>query len=134
MKSKNSLPESILVTSTLAQRIQGLRSLNNFTVLDLAKLTKIPIKQIEDIESGLDTWLSSVLRQKLANALKVEPNLLLEVEFKDYVDIKFVDYKICPNCKIDLQLKTYEGFDFNNDVVQLQKFYCSKCPYVITKD
>ncbi len=134
MKSKNSLPESILVTSTLAQRIQGLRSLNNFTVLDLAKLTKIPIKQIEDIESGLDTWLSSVLRQKLANALKVEPNLLLEVEFKDYVDIKFIDYKICPNCNIDLRLKIYEGFDFNNDVVQLQKFYCPKCPYVITKD
>lgn len=56
------------------------------TVLDVAALANFPIKRIEDLEAGLETWLSSADRQRLSKALSIEPALLKEVEQR-YNDI-----------------------------------------------
>ncbi len=134
MKSKLSLPQFILETKTLANRILALRNLNNLSIAELSKLTKIKIQQLEDIESGLDTWLSVVVRQKLANALKVEPVIIQEVEFQSYQDIKYIDKETCPTCNLKLIKKTYHGLDHNSLDIELVKYFCPKCPYVISEN
>jgi transcriptional regulator with XRE-family HTH domain len=133
---------------TLAQRVFQIREMRNLTVKDLAKLSRFSVSRIEDIESGVETWLSASDRQLLARALNVEPVLLLEVEAKR-LDSASEEEKLkvhtelaekiltglreasCPNCGGSLKCSVEHGLDLDGKVQEYAKAFCLKCPFVL---
>ena len=153
MKQTGPIPKTIELAGTLAQRVTQLRELRNMTMRDLARSTKFGIKRIEDIQSGLETWLSASDRQILAKALVVEPALLKEVESRldgqgseaaqvvrvpEVVKIDLATAILegikrlnCPLCGNALNCSIQRGFDMEGYPVQLAKAYCTKCPFIL---
>ncbi len=141
------LPSTTPLAPTLAQRVQQLRDFRNLTVKDLAKLSRFAIARIEDIESGLESWLSASDRQLLAKALSVEPAVLLEVEARpglgDNLEkqalAQYLSRAIlegardlqCPNCGHTLRCSIQEGFDLEGRPIRFPKAFCTKCPFVL---
>ena len=91
---------------SLAQRVFQIREMRNLTVKDLAKMSRFPVGRIEDIESGVETWLSASDRQLLARALSVEPLLLQEVEGRR-LDSASADEKL--KIQVELAEKIMQG-------------------------
>lgn len=133
---------------TLAQRVFQIRQMRNLTVKDLAQMSRFGIERIEDIESGVETWLSASDRQLLARALSVEPVLLLEVEAKrldnasdeeklkaqeDLAEkiLKGMKEQTCPNCGGSLKCSIEHGLDLDGRVQEFAKAFCLKCPFVL---
>jgi hypothetical protein len=151
MKQTGPIPKTIQLANTLAQRIMQVRELRNMTVRDLARSTKFGIKRIEDIQAGMETWLSATDRQVLAKALAIEPALIQEVEARsdtslgeqlvivpevvkvDLAQAIFDGVKRlnCPLCGDELNCSIQRGFDMDGIPVQLAKAYCTKCPFVL---
>jgi transcriptional regulator with XRE-family HTH domain len=145
------IPKTIQLANTLAQRIVQLRELRNMTLRDLARCTRFGVRRIEDIQSGLETWLSSADRQVLAKALTVDPSLIEEVEvrlagslYSQITDIpEAVIYDLgqaiisgtkdlnCPICGNKLDCSIQEGFDMEGNSVRSPKAHCIKCPFVL---
>lgn len=141
------LPSTTPLAPTLAQRVQQLRDFRNLTVKDLAKLSRFAIARIEDIEAGLESWLSASDRQLLAKALSVEPAILLEVEARpglgDSLEkqalAQYLSRAIlegardlqCPNCGHTLRCSIQEGFDIEGRPIRFPKAFCTKCPFVL---
>ncbi|PZM81096.1 MAG: hypothetical protein DKT66_17865 [Candidatus Melainabacteria bacterium] len=133
---------------TLAQRVFQIREMRNLTVKDLAKLSRFSVSRIEDIESGVETWLSASDRQLLARALNVEPVLLLEVEARRLgsaseeeklkVQTELAEKILtglreasCPNCGGSLKCSVEHGLDLDGKVQEYAKAFCLKCPFVL---
>ncbi len=133
---------------TLAQRVFQIRQMRNLTVLDLAKISRFGVTRIEDIESGVETWLSASDRQLLARALNVEPLILQEVEAKrlenaseeeklktqeDLAEkiLKGMKEQTCPNCGGSLKCSIEHGLDLDGRVQEFAKAFCLKCPFVL---
>jgi len=151
MKQPGPIPKTIELANTLAQRVLQLRELRNMTVRDLARSTKFGIRRIEDIQSGLETWLSSTDRQILAKALTVEPAIIEEVEIRDHLStggqttavpeavmadlhraiLQGAGKFSCPLCGNELNCSIQHGFDMDGNPVQLAKGHCTKCPFVL---
>lgn len=140
------LPENVSLEPTLARRVNQLREFRNMTVRDLAKVTKLTVQRIEDIEGGLETWLSTTDRQLLAKALVVEPNLLQEVETRQTGMDSEVRYSAenlaeqilagnrdltCPNCAGALRCSVQHAFDLDGNPTAFAKAFCVKCPFVL---
>jgi transcriptional regulator with XRE-family HTH domain len=145
------LPVDFDMGTTLAQRVSKLRDYRNLTVKDLAKNCRFAVERIEDLEAGLETWLSASDRQRLAKALNIEANVLQEVEMravlsstkesKEYtVDrIREIAHAIingardleCPECGGNLKCSIQQGLDLENNVILLARAFCSKCPFVV---
>ena len=137
----------MLLASTLAQRVFQLREFRNITLRDLARLCRFSPQRIEDIEAGMETWLSATDRQLLAKALGVEPSLLLEVEVRLHeegskeFDRQCQDiYKailmgerdlLCPRCQGTLRCSIQEALDMEGAPMRLPKAFCMKCPFVL---
>lgn len=152
MKQFKPIPHDIALAPTLARRIAQVREFRNMTVRDLATTSNFSVKRIEDLEAGLETWLSSADRQRLAKALTLEPRVLQEVEQR-YPDIAplpeshLLDAKTaerlaqdildgvenlkCPDCGSPLRTNVIDGFDMDGYPTQFPKGFCSKCPYVL---
>jgi transcriptional regulator with XRE-family HTH domain len=151
MKRSGPIPKTIQLASTLAARVYQLRELRNMTVRDLARSTRFGIRRIEDIQSGLETWLSSTDRQILAKALVVEPVLIEEVEVRSRVSkesqptavpnpvsedlhgaiVQGARQLSCPLCGNKLNCSIQKGLDMDGFPVQLAKAHCTKCPFVL---
>ena len=147
MKQSRPLPKDLELAPTLARRVLQLREFRNLTVRDLAKLSRFPEVRIEDIESGLEIWLSSTDRQLLAKALSIEPSLLQEVETRPPLSdstqqkaaaaylgraiLEGVRELECPDCGQTLRCSVQEGFDLDGLPVRFPKAFCSRCPYVL---
>ncbi len=137
---------------TLARRVNQLREFRNMTVRDLARGSRFSEKRIEDIESGIETWLSSSDRQLLGKALSVEPFLLQEVESRmntghqvrethmlDQATSQQLAEAIlsgardleCPDCGGTLKCSILQGTDIEGRPMQLAKAFCMKCPFVL---
>lgn len=152
MNSKNSrAKESSELSPTLARRLVELRERKNLTVKDLAQESRFSKQRIEDLESGLETWLSSTDRQLLARALAVDPIIIQEVEARprleasddpqryqailaDLTDsvLKGVKELECPQCGNTLRCRVQEGIDMDGQAVYFAKAFCSKCPFILT--
>jgi transcriptional regulator with XRE-family HTH domain len=150
MKQLGPLPSDLKLGSTLARRIWQLRDFRNMTVRDLAKASRFTIERIDDIEQGLETWLSSTDRQVLAKALNVEPILLQEVERRAKVTTENYDQQLvtahydrladailsgshdleCPNCGGTLKCSIQEGLDLEQKPIRFPKAFCLKCPFL----
>jgi transcriptional regulator with XRE-family HTH domain len=141
------IPYGVKLAPTLAQRVNQLREIRNLTVRDLAQATKIEFSRIEDIEGGLETWLSVTDRQVLARALGVEPRVLQEVEARQASSSEEVQHSAqqnlyerilagdrdlqCPNCSGMLKCSVQEAFDIAGMPARFPKAFCVKCPYVL---
>ncbi len=121
------------------------------TVRDLARETALPHPRIEDLEAGLETWLSSPERQRIAKALGVEPVILQEVEYKplhySLPELQEVSGDVyeelsnkilsgetnlrCPKCGNQLKTSLKEGIDLENMPVRFASAHCVKCPFII---
>ena len=142
------LPSTIDLPDTLAKRLSHIREFRNMTPLDLAQATRFTVKRIEDLESGLETWLSAPDRQILAHALAIQPRVLKEVETQIQrtisaepgpQEIRQIGDDIlrglrdltCPACGSQLQCSLQEGFDLEGNPIQLPKAFCSNCPWIL---
>lgn len=132
---------------TLAQRVNQLREIRNMTVRDLARSARMEFQRIEDIEGGLETWLSITDRQLLSRALGVEPHVLQEVETRNVVPAAEQSSAFaqdlalrvlngdrdleCPNCGAKLQCSVQEALDIEGAPLRFPKAFCTKCPWLL---
>jgi transcriptional regulator with XRE-family HTH domain len=152
MKQLRPLPPSMQLAETLARRVLQLREYRNMTILDLSRLSRFTVARIEDIESGVETWLSAPDRQLLAKALAIEPKLLQEVETRAIAGHQVRDpaelYQAtsaqltesilrgareleCPDCGSTLKCSIQEGVDLEGNGIQFAKAFCIRCPFVL---
>ena len=147
MRQFKPIPPDLQLAPTLARRVNQLREFRNLTVKDLAKYARFTVQRVEDIEAGLETWLSSTDRQKLASALSVEPRLLIEVESRPSLDASSTRESVemhmarsildgardleCPQCGGILKCSVQDAFDLDGNPTQFAKAFCLKCPYVL---
>ena len=148
MKQIQPIPSTLTLAPTLAQRLLQLREFRNMTVRDLARQARFTPARVEDIESGLETWLSTTDRQKLARVLNVEPMLLQEVESKRGDNQSALDREVehrrlaaailsgsrdleCPDCGSTLRCSIQEGLDIEGKPIYFAKAFCTKCPFVL---
>jgi len=148
VKQIGPLPADFRLGGTLAQRIWQLREFRNMTVRDLAKASRFGVERIDDLEQGLETWLSFTDRQVLAKALNIEPQLLQEVERRATVTTDNYDQQLvtahhdqlanaimsggrdleCPNCGGTLKCSVQEGLDIEGKPIRFPKAFCLQCP------
>ena len=151
MKQVGPLPKTLVLAHTLARRVNQLRELRNMTIRDLAKATKFSIKRIEELEGGLETWLSATDRQLLSKGLSVEPALIQEVEVRynqeNSSGYQFISDVIkedlaqavlvgalplkCPMCGETLKCTIQHGLDIEGRAVKLARAHCLRCPFIL---
>ncbi len=136
-------PPQIKLPETLALRVQFLRNQLNITPNGLAQKAQVPLDVIEDLESGLITFLSPAVRQKIARILRVKSEILAEVEQKPDKPFKaspilrkqILDAIIrspyesytCPECEAELRIQFFERRDLEDNPITAIKVNCSKC-------
>lgn len=149
-KSNRSEEPQVELAPTLARRISQLRERKNLTVKDLGEDSRFGRQRIEDLESGLETWLSATDRQLLARALSVDPIIIQEVEQRPRLDVsddpvayaamladisdsilKGVKELDCPQCGHTLRCRVQEGLDMEEQAIYFAKAFCQKCPFVL---
>ena len=147
MRNFSPLPKELDMGATLARRVFQLREFRNLTIRDLSKLTRFQVRRLEDIEAGLETWLSATDRQRLAKALVVEPSLLQEVEVRSGLTSSEVTEGVhqalavsilqgvrdleCPVCRQSLRCSIQDALDIEGRPIQFAKAFCTKCPFVL---
>ena len=133
---------------TLASRVAFLRNARRIHITELSLRAKISIELIEDIEAGIETWLPTSIRQRIARVLKVDPNILEEVEIKNFDEENFpkqpplelveriqedilsgVKDIQCPLCQNPLKVWIQEGLDLNEKPIRTPKAHCTVCVF-----
>ena len=128
---------------TLASFVQKARDDLGMSAKGLAQKSNVKLSIIEDIEAGKDLFLSVTVRQKLAKALKIEPEELMKLE-RGYQDIIIGDdvmmaikQKVlqrvkdipCPRCGAPLVTRIAKMYDLEDNLVLKPKAHCSKCVF-----
>jgi len=131
--------------NTLGSRVTFLRNARELHIAELSREARVSLKLLEEIESGIETWLSVSIRQRIARVLKVDPIILEEVEIKIIDEdlfkamphelIKKIEESIlsgekeiyCPLCKNLLRVWIQEGFDLNENPIKSAKANCTEC-------
>lgn len=132
---------------SLAQFVSELREKIGLSQTGLAKKSALPLKTIEDIESGQELFLASTIRQKLANALKIKPAELKQYEkhpdlslLPDTEATVFIKNQIlandvadleCPVCGSKLITRIAKMYDLEDNLVLVPKARCTTCPFQI---
>lgn len=150
-RTRRPIPKELALADTLASRLNQIREFRNMTKADLAKASRIPDQRIEDLEAGLETWLSSSDRQIIAKALFIDPRILKEAEHRpdnnshpSYASMsetinKEIEDKIltgsrdliCPQCGSVLRCSVQERRDIYNQKIYFAKAFCTKCPFTL---
>ena len=136
--------------TSLAQFVVSKRESLGYTREDLADKSSLDINTIQSIEEGLDLFLATTVRQKLAKALKVENKEIKKYETKadfnltassknDEIREQILlnstnpDFTInCPVCGSKLITRIAKLYDLEDNLVLRPKARCSKCPYQLT--
>lgn len=130
----------------LAEYISDIREKRGFSQTGLAKAANLDLKIIEEIESGQMLFLSTVVRQKIARVLKIEPKIIKHLEKEintDKISTEYIEeLKIrilngekeinCPICKNPLSVRIAKMYDLEDNLVLHPKATCTKCPFQIT--
>ncbi|MBI2995935.1 MAG: helix-turn-helix transcriptional regulator [Candidatus Melainabacteria bacterium] len=137
---------------TLASRISFIRNARRIHIQELAHQARVSIKLLEDIEAGIETWLPTAIRQRIARVLRVDPNILKEVETHSHVSftgdilkdpprelVERIQEEIlsnkkdikCPVCQNPLKVWIQEGLDLNGLLVKSAKGHCTSCIFQI---
>lgn len=133
---------------TLARFVFETREKLGLSQSGLAKRCNLSVEDIQNVESGIELFLSSTVRQKLAKGLKVSLDEVKLYEKKE--DFHFftntdelkqqilenADNKgfapICPVCGSKLTVRIAKMYDLEDNLVLHPKARCSKCPFQIT--
>ena len=131
----------------LAQFVSESREKLGLSQTGLAKKSALPLKTIEDIESGQELFLASTIRQKLANGLKLKPadikpyekhpdlSLLPDNEISLYIKNQILAHDVenleCPVCGSKLITRIAKMYDLEDNLVLVPKARCTKCPFQI---
>lgn len=114
---------------------------------DLANKSSLTIEQIQSIEQGLELFLASTIRQKLAKGLKIDNKEIKLYEIK--TDFNLVknsqmdsiremillnsqnpNFVInCPICGEKLITRIAKLYDLEDNLILRPKARCSKCPF-----
>ncbi len=131
---------------TLAEFLSELREKRGYSQEGLARRANVPLKTLEDIEGAQEFFLSVVVRQKLARALKVEPSTIKKYERfpndakpdENYIDGIRVNIlagnlegNMCPLCGAELTCRIAEMYDLEDNLILHPKAHCTKCPFQI---
>lgn len=132
---------------SLAQFVSELREKIGLSQTGLAKKSALPLKTIEDIESGQELFLASTIRQKLANALKIKPaelkhyekhpdlSLLPDTEATVFIKNQILANDVadleCPVCGSKLITRIAKMYDLEDNLVLVPKARCTTCPFQI---
>ncbi|MBS1993181.1 MAG: helix-turn-helix domain-containing protein [Cyanobacteria bacterium SZAS LIN-3] len=146
----NALPKDMDLGDTLARRLTIIREWRGMTVKALARDSHFSVARLQDIETGMETWLSSSDRQLLALALKIDASLLQDVEARPRLEpsddqpryeamladlrdsiLSGVRELECPQCGDTLRCRVQEGLDIDGQPVYLAKAFCQRCPFVL---
>ncbi len=135
---------------SLAAFISSTREKLNLSQEALAHHSGLDLKTIQSIEQGLDLFLASTVRQKLAKGLKVENKEIKKYEVKteispvkkskmDEIREEILlnshnqNHKItCPMCGSDLITRIAKLYDLEDNLILRPKARCSKCPFQLT--
>lgn len=129
---------------TLALRVQYFREKWNLSKEALASLSNVELALIDNIEEGIETFLSTTIRQRLSKTLKIPASTLKEVEKhpqKPQIPLEKLEYlkenilagniknNKCPACGNILICKIITMYDLEDNPVEHAKARCSKCPF-----
>lgn len=115
---------------------------------ELSERCAIDIDTLNSIENGLELFLATTIRQKLAHGLKVENkeiklyeskyNTSLETDenkknqIRELILMNYTnpDFEInCPICGEKLNFRVAKMYDLEDNLVLHPKAQCSKCPF-----
>ncbi len=132
---------------SLARFVSSEREQTGLSVSGLAKKCNLEENVIINIESGLELFLSTTVRQKLAKGLRVSlDEIKLYEKNEDYnftskeiienlkADILFnADNKsyvaLCPVCGSKLITRIAKLYDLEDNLILHPKARCTKCPF-----
>ena len=135
---------------TLASRVSFLRNARRIHIAELSLQAKVPIKLLEDIEAGIETWLPVSVRQRISIVLKVDPKILETVEVKNIKAedlyrnppgelierlceeiLNGVNDMKCPLCNSEMKVWIQDGLDLNGVPIKTPKGYCKSCVFQV---
>ena len=132
---------------SLAQFVSETRENIGLSQSGLAKKSSLPLKTIEEIESGEELFLASTIRQKLARGLKLNPSdikihekhpdlsLLPETEQISIIKQRILNHDVedlkCPVCDSKLVTRIAKMYDLEDNLILVPKARCEKCPFQI---
>lgn len=144
---KIALPASIVLPDTLAQRLQFLREYRNYTVLQLAEEAGMEAVLIDEMESGIQLFMPTPIRQKLARVLRVSPKVFSETEKTIVLPEEEQEYDTlatpleyrhvpqqCPHCQVDLIRKHFTRYDIQGGKINAITAHCPQCLYRIQSE
>ena len=135
------------IYSSLAQYVASKREEMGLSQEDLSEKSSLTLEQIQSIEQGLDLFLPSTIRQKLAKGLKVENKEIKMYEVKTEFTLSKTsqmdsireaillnsqnpNFTIeCPVCGEKLITRIAKLYDLENNLILRPKARCSKCPF-----
>jgi hypothetical protein len=138
---------------TLAGRVRFWREQRMFSPELLALKGRLPLRLVEDIESGLETFLSPAIRQRLARALHVRAEQIREVEkppkapSAGSVALQRAGVTLheailrapdashpCPACGAPLSVRLFDRQDLHGNPLKVLKAACTTCLFRLTDD
>ena len=138
------MPDENLKES-LAHFISERREKLGLSQSGLAKKCNMSLSEIEDIESGVELFVPTTIRQKLAKGLKINLNELRKYEISEKFELVSQDIiddlkedilngqknLKCPLCGETLITRIVELYDLEDNLNYHPKGRCPKCPFQI---
>lgn len=150
--SRNS-PSSSSLPATLAERIRFLREKRYMTPEMLAMKALVPLSMVEDLEAGIEMFLSPAVRQRIARVLHVRPSQIAEAEKPpefDNAEAAVLQRKalalreailgdpdaphLCLSCGAPLAVRLFERRDLRDNPLTVIKANCTRCLFRLTDD
>lgn len=146
-------PEASGLPATLAGRVRFWRERRMLSPELLALKSHLPLRLIEDIESGLETFLSPATRQRLARALHIQADRIREVEkppqapLCETASLRQAGFNLheailrdpsashpCPACGAPLNIRLFERRDLHGSPLEVIKASCVACLFRLADD
>ena len=138
------------IYSSLAHFATSKREELGLSQEELSEKSSLTIEQIQSIEQGMDLFLPSTIRQKLAKGLRVDNKEIKLYEIKtDFslskssqmdaireailLNSQNPNFTInCPVCNEKLITRIAKLYDLEDNLILRPKARCSKCPFQLT--
>ncbi len=135
------------IYASLAEFVTKEREKLGLTRDEFASRCALEVETIQSIEEGLDLFLASTIRQKLAKGLKkdnkeikqyeiktdfnlAKKSVMDEIREKILLNAKNPNFEIrCPICNAKLVTRIAKLYDLEDNLILHPKARCTKCPF-----